>query len=90
MPPWKPTRGVGPNLKHDQSLTHEQIEILTAWADAGAPHGDPKDLPPPPSFAEGWKLGPPDLVLEPAEGFPVAASGPDLYRCFVLPTNLHA
>jgi hypothetical protein len=88
MPPWKPTRGVGPNLKHDQSLTREQIQILTAWAEAGAPRGDPKDLPPPPSFAEGWKLGPPDLILEPAEGFPVAASGPDVYRCFVLPTNL--
>ena len=28
------------------------------------------------------------MILEPAEGFPVAASGPDVYRCFVLPTNL--
>jgi Copper type II ascorbate-dependent monooxygenase, C-terminal domain len=88
MPPWKPTQGVGPKLKHDQSLTPQQIEILTAWAKAGAPQGDPKDLPPPPKFAEGWKLGPPDLILEPAEGFPVPASGPDIYRCFVLPTNL--
>ena len=88
MPPWKPTAGVGPKLKHDQSLTHAEIAILTAWAEAGAPQGDPKDLPPPPTFAEGWKLGPPDLILEPSEGFPVAASGPDVYRCFVLPTNL--
>ena len=69
-------------------MTHDEIEILAAWAEAGAPQGDPKHLPPPPSFAEGWKLGPPDLILEPAESFPVAASGPDLYRCFVLPTNL--
>ena len=88
MPPWKPTAGVGPKLKHDQSLTHAEIAILAAWAEAGAPLGDPKDLPPPPKFAEGWKLGPPDLILEPSEGFPVAASGPDVYRCFVLPTNL--
>ncbi len=88
MPPWKPTRGVGPNLKHDQSLSREQIEILNAWAEAGAPQGDPKDMPAPPSFAEGWKLGPPDLILEPAESYAVAASGPDVYRCFVLPTNL--
>ena len=88
MPPWKPTAGVGPKLKHDQSLTHAEIAILAAWAEAGAPRGDPKDLPPPPKFAEGWKLGPPDLILEPSEGFPVAASGPDVYRCFVLPTNL--
>ncbi|MFI5454578.1 MAG: hypothetical protein ACHRXM_03920 [Isosphaerales bacterium] len=88
MPPWKPTAGVGPKLKHDQSLTRGEIAILTAWAKAGAPRGDPKDLPPPPKFAEGWKLGPPDLILVPDEGFPVAASGPDVYRCFVLPTNL--
>ncbi len=79
---------MGPKLKHDQSLTHAEIAILMAWAEAGAPLGDPKDMPPPPRFVEGWKLGPPDLILEPAEGFPIAASGPDVYRCFVLPTNL--
>ena len=88
MPPWKPTAGVGPKLKHDQSLTPAEIGVLTAWAEAGAPHGDPKDMPPPPTFAVGWKLGPPDVILEPGEGFPVPASGPDVYRCFVLPTNL--
>ena len=87
MPPWKPTRGGGPKLKHDQSLTPEEIAILAAWAEAGAPRGDPKDLPPPAKFAEGWKLGPPDLILEPAEAFAVPAAGADVYRCFVLPTN---
>ena len=34
-----------------------------AWAEAGAPQGDPKDMPPPPQFPTGWKLGPPDLIL---------------------------
>ncbi len=88
MPPWKPTRGVGPKLKHDQSLSRAEIDILAAWAESGAPLGDPKDLPPPRTFAEGWKLGPPDLILEAGEDFPVPATGPDVYRCFVLPTNL--
>ena len=50
--------------------------------------GDLKDMPPPPRFSTDWKLGPPDLVLEPAEEFLMPASGPDTYRCFVLPTNL--
>src|SRR4051794_15532806 len=62
MPPWKPTRGVGPKLKHDQSLSPAELAVLSAWADGGTPLGDPKDLPPPPTFAEGWKLGPPDLI----------------------------
>lgn len=88
MPPWKPAPGVGPKLKHDQSLTREEIATLEAWAEAGAPEGDPKDMPPPPRFADGWKLGPPDLVLEPAEDFPFAAGAADTYRCFVIPTNL--
>ena len=90
MPPWKPTPGVGPKLKHDQSLTHAEVDILAAWADAGAPLGDPKDLPTPRKFAEGWKLGPPDVILEPTEGYTVPATGPDIYRCFVLPTNLRS
>ena len=88
MPPWKPERGVGPKLKHDQSLSREEIAILEAWSEAGAPKGDPRHMPPPPQFPEGWKLGTPDLVLEPAESFSIPASGPDTYRCFVIPTNL--
>ena len=88
MPPWKPTPGVGPKLKHDQSLTSAELAVLAAWAEGGAPPGDPKDMPPPPKFAEGWKLGPPDLILEVPEPFPIPARGPDVYRCFVLPTNL--
>jgi len=88
MPPWKPAPGVGPKLRHDQSLTSAEVAILKAWAEAGAPQGDPKDLPPPAQFAEGWALGPPDLVLEPAEDFAIPAAGKDTYRCFVIPTNL--
>jgi hypothetical protein len=88
MPPWKPEPGVGPRLKHDQSLTPREIAVLEAWAEAKAPRGDPKDMPPPLRFSEDWKLGTPDLILEPAEEYSVAASGPDVYRCFVIPTNL--
>ena len=88
MPPWKPTAGVGPKLKHDRSLTAKEIAVLEAWADAGAPRGEPAHMPAPARFPEGWALGPPDLVLEMAEDFRVPASGPDIYRCFVIPTDL--
>jgi hypothetical protein len=88
MPPWKPAPGIGPALKHDQSLSLEEIATLEAWAAAGAPQGNPQDMPPPPRFTEDWKLGPPDLVFEPAEAFSVPDSGADVYRCFVVPTNL--
>ena len=49
MPPWKPAPGVGPRLKHDQSLSPEEIAVFEAWAETGTLRGDPKDMPPPPS-----------------------------------------
>jgi hypothetical protein len=88
MPPWKPEHGVAPKFKNDRALAPEDIAVFEAWADAGAPKGDPKDMPPPAKFAQGWTLGKPDLVLEMAEEFTIPSSGPDIYRCFVIPTNL--
>jgi hypothetical protein len=88
MPPWKPVAGVGPKLKHDPSLTAAEVDVLDAWAEAGAPKGEARHTPPDRKFLEGWALGTPDLVLEMGEDFTVPASGPDLYRCFVIPTNL--
>ncbi|WP_422930285.1 redoxin domain-containing protein [Singulisphaera sp. PoT] len=88
MPPWKADAGFGPKFKHDRSLSQQDIEALRVWADAGAPEGDCSQLPPPAQFADGWLHGTPDLVLELPEEFSIPASGEDIYRCFVLPTNL--
>jgi mono/diheme cytochrome c family protein len=88
MPPWKPAPGVGPRFKHDRSLSTADIATLAAWAVAAAPLGNPADLPPPASFAADWVLGTPDLVIEPSEDMAIPADGPDIYRCFVIPTNL--
>ena len=88
MPPWKPVPGVGPRYKHDRSLSKADIATLAAWADAGAPLGDAADMPPPPQFTDEWALGTPDLVIEPPADFAIPADGSDIYRCFVIPTNL--
>jgi Copper type II ascorbate-dependent monooxygenase, C-terminal domain len=90
MPPWKAVRGFGKKFQHDRSLSEAEIATLTAWAEAGAPLGDPALLPPAASFPDGWDLGMPDLVLEIPEVFAVPATGTDIYRCFVLPTSLPA
>jgi hypothetical protein len=66
-------------------LTDPQIRTLARWVDAGAPEGDPKDLPAPRQVADGWTLGTPDLVLDSGEPFGVPARGKDIYRNFVLP-----
>lgn len=87
MPPWKPTPGFGPKLKHDRSMPRSEIETLRAWADSGAARGLDRVRPPDP-VVDDWKLGKPDFILEPSEEFLIPASGPDIHRCFVIPTSL--
>jgi len=85
MPPWKPVEGFGEFLDV-RRLTDPEIALIRDWVAAGAPEGDPRDLPPPRQWPEGWRLGAPDAVLAPAAAFDVPASDRDLYRCFVIPT----
>src|SRR5205807_9185296 len=84
MPPWMPRNGVP--FKGERRLTDQEIATLANWADAGAPEGNPKDAPPPPTWADGWRHGKPDLVLTPKAGFHLGPRGIDHFRCFVLPT----
>jgi peroxiredoxin len=86
MPPWKPVEG--PAYHNDRRLNERDIRTLAAWVDGGTPEGDPTDAPPPRKFTEGWQLGEPDLVLTLPEEMTLGPSGPDLFRCFVLPTSL--
>jgi peroxiredoxin len=86
MPPWKPVGG--PAFHNERKLSDKDIQTLAAWVDGGTPEGDAKDAPRPRRFVEGWQLGEPDLVLTVPEEMTIGASGPDLFRCFVLPTKL--
>jgi hypothetical protein len=71
MPPWHIDKTVGiQKFKNDRSLNDDQIETILAWVAAGAPKGDPKDMPAPKIWKDesGWsmanKFGPPDLVVK--------------------------
>ena len=86
MPPWKPV--AGPDFHNQRTLTDKELTTLAAWVDGGTPAGDPKDAPLPRTFPEGWQLGTPDLVLTVSDDFQIGPTGNDLFRCFVLPTNL--
>src|SRR5881628_1461047 len=47
MPPWHIDKTVGiQHFKNDRSLTDDQIDTIRRWVEAGAPKGDPKDMPP--------------------------------------------
>ena len=46
MPPWHLDTTVGiQDFKNDISLTRDEIDTVVRWADAGAPEGNPADLP---------------------------------------------
>ncbi len=87
MPPWKPRHGFGEFLD-EARLSNRELATLAAWAEAGAPEGDPSQLPAPPSPAtDQWHLGTPDLVLQLPEPYVVPPSE-DVYRAFTLPMPL--
>lgn len=86
MPPYHYDPGVGiQELKDDRRLTAEEIETIVQWVDAGAPKGDPADLPPPvaewPDPGE-WRLaaqfGQPDVVI-PSKPYTLPAEGSDVW-----------
>jgi hypothetical protein len=87
MPPWHATHGYG-EFADERRLTDQQIATIADWVQQGMPQGDPAKMPKLPQFAEGWHLGKPDLVLEMPVGFDLPASGPDIFRNFVIPTGL--
>ncbi len=87
MPPWKAEKGHIP-FKNERGLSKAELDVLARWAKAGAPKGDPKDMPPLPKFKEGWVLGKPDLILRMPEPYTIRADGSDIYRCFAIPTGL--
>ena len=50
MPPWGAVKGFG-NFRNDQSLSQEQIELITKWVDGGIRRGNnPGMLPKQPEF----------------------------------------
>ena len=85
MPPWKPAPGYGGPFVGDRRLSDAQIDLIGRWVDAGAPAGDPADLPPLPEGLGGWRLGEPDLVIEMPEPFVLRADGDDVFRKFAIP-----
>jgi len=46
MPPWFADPGVG-HFTNDRTLAQKDIDVISKWADAGAPEGDAKEAPAP-------------------------------------------
>ena len=86
MPPWHADPSHG-QFANDRRLIRREIDTIAAWVDSGAKEGNPADLPPAPSFTDGWSIGKPDVVLSMPQEVTVEATGPDEYQYSAVPTR---
>src|SRR5258708_315744 len=86
MPPWFADPRYG-KFTNAMSLSPAEIETLSKWADAGAPKGDPKDMPAAVEWVEGWGIGKPDAVYQLPVAYDVPASGVIDYQHVIVPTG---
>ena len=66
MPPWFIDRTVGIHkFKNDISLSDQEIATISRWVDAGAPMGNPADMPAARMFddSDRWHIGKPDIIV---------------------------
>ncbi len=85
MPPWLADPAIG-HWSNDPRLSDAEIQTIRTWVEGPKSEGDPKDMPDPPSFPDGWKIGKPDAVFS----IPVhtlEAKGPDEYTYVDVPTH---
>ena len=87
MPPWHADPKIG-RFANARLLTDAERETLVSWANTGSREGDPADLPAAPTYADGWSIGQPDLVVRMEKPYEVPADGVVEYQWFSTPTNL--
>ena len=95
MPPWHLDKTVGiQHFDNDASLSDAQIDTILKWVDAGAPAGDPKDMPSAVAWPSGdtWefatKFGQPDLVVK-SPAWQMLAQAQDAWYKPIVDTGLN-
>lgn len=87
MPPWLADPHYG-KFANARELSSVEIQTIAGWASNGAPEGDPRDLPPAPTFPVGWHIGKPDAIISMNEDYSVPAAGVVAYQNFRVETKL--
>ena len=85
MPPWLPADGCQ-SYVGDRRLRQEEIDLLVAWSEAGAPEGTPRASTPEPAGAAtlAWV----DATVDPGVDYTPSSTRTDDYRCFLLDPQL--
>jgi len=95
MPPFQIDRTVGiTKFKNDDSLSPAELNTIVKWVDAGAPQGDPKDMPAKIEWPteQGWAFAKtlgkqPDVVVK-SHDFTMPAVSQDAWDKRITPLEL--
>lgn len=79
MPPWRVRPGVN-EFRGMTLLSDSEIGILRDWSLAGAPEGEPREVP----ASTAVHRREPDMVVSLDTPYQLPAAGPDVFRAFVL------
>jgi peroxiredoxin len=87
MPPWHANPAYG-KFSNDCRLTDDDKRTIATWVAAGAPEGDPKDLPEPAHYVAGWRIPAPDLIIPLPKTVKIPADGTMPYQNFMIDPKL--
>ena len=95
MPPWHIDKTVGiQHFENDRSLSDAEVDTIVRWVTAGAPMGDPKDMPAAAKFPDPnrWQIAEqlgvqPDLIIR-SKPYTLAARTQDKWFKPVVETGL--
>ncbi|MEX2016592.1 MAG: hypothetical protein WD873_08105, partial [Candidatus Hydrogenedentales bacterium] len=73
MPPWH-ADSAQVEYANDRSLDEAAIATILLWVEQGAPRGDAKDLPEPPTYDDTWAMGQPDFIFHGERDFNIPAN----------------
>jgi tetratricopeptide (TPR) repeat protein/mono/diheme cytochrome c family protein len=84
MPPWLP-EPQELTFADGLRLPDAEIDRIAKWVEQGSVEGAAADLPAPPKFVDGWRLGKPDVILTASKPLTLSPQGTDTYWNFIFP-----
>ena len=88
MPPWHADPKFG-HFRNNLSLSADEKQLIYKWASAGAPEGNPQDLPVAKQYSGSWMMpgGPEKIIYMTDSPVDVPAEGTIDYRYYVAETG---
>ena len=84
MPPGR-VDDAAAKFRNAQTLTARELNVVLTWVTGGNPMGSADRTPPAVESQRGWRLGPPDLVVQMPSEFTIAADTNEATQEFTLP-----